>query len=192
MMSARGTRSLHDTPAAVWTSIVPLASASASLAGMLRIWRMSGQELPAVSMEQISHVEDLKALLRSLHGFPMCIQKLLHKGNSLDNSTKLDAPIHLQLVLLSAEVQQLEAAKELAESCRKGDPKVVRLLLEPGASKNAEDDKGDTPLRLTARNGHVEIAQLLVEAGADKDLRSRLGCTALMFGFWKQVRTKTH
>ena len=152
------------------------------LAGMIRIWKLSGQELPAVSTEEISNVLDLKASLRSLHGFPMCVQRVLHNGNSLDNSTKLDVPIGLQLVLLafSTEEQQAEAAKELAESCGKGDLKVARLLLEAGASKNAEDGEGNTVLMLAAQSGHVEIVRLLLEADADKDLLDSNGCTALM------------
>ena len=100
------------------------------LAAMLRIWQMSGQELPPVRMEEISHVKDLKASLRSLHGFPRCMQQLLHNGNSLDNSTKIYAPMDLQVVLLAIldDAQQPQAAKELAESCESSDFKVARLL----------------------------------------------------------------
>ena len=108
---------------------------------MLRIWQMSGQELPAVSMEEISDVLSLKASLRSRHGFPLCMQELLHNGKSLINSTKLDAPIDLQLILLalSTEVQQDEAAKELTAACVQGDLEIARQLLEAGADKNAKD-----------------------------------------------------
>ena len=66
-------------------------------------------------MENISDVRDLKNALLRLHGFPMCMQEVLHNSKSLDNSTKLDAPIDLQLVILalSTEVLQVEAGKEL-------------------------------------------------------------------------------
>ena len=73
---------------------------------MIRIWKLSGQKLPAVSTEEISNVLDLKASLRSLHGFPMCLQQVLHNSNSLDNSTELDATICLQLVLLALTTEQ--------------------------------------------------------------------------------------
>ncbi|CAE7566545.1 mask, partial [Symbiodinium pilosum] len=151
-------------------------------ARMLRIWRMSGQELPAVSIEGISVVRDLKASLCSLHGFPLCMQQLLHNGNGLDDSTKLDAPIDLQLVLLalSTKAQQCEAANELCESCLKGDLNIVRLLLEAGANKNATDPENRTALMLAAETGHLEITRLLLEAGADKDLKTALCTTALM------------
>ena len=150
---------------------------------MLRIWQMSGQELPAVSMAQISHVRDLKESLRRQHGFPMCMQQLLHKGTSLDNSTELDAPIDLQLVLipLSTHKLQLEAAKELAEACKQGDLKTTRLLLEAGAKQDQLQNYSDnTALMLAAENGHVEIARLLLDAGADKNLQNERDSTALM------------
>ena len=89
------------------------------LARMIRIWQMSGKELPAGSMDEISEVRDLKASIGSLHGFPICMQQLLHKGNSLGDSTKLDAPIELQLVLLALSTmeQRVEVANELLRTC---------------------------------------------------------------------------
>ena len=83
----------------MWLTILELALVFSLLARMLRIWQMSGQELPAVSTERILDVQDLKASL-SLDGFPICMQQLLHNGKSLNSFTKLDAPMDLQLVLL--------------------------------------------------------------------------------------------
>ena len=153
---------------------------------MLRIWQMSGQQLLAASMEEISDVKELKASLRSLHGFPMCMQQLLHNGINLDNSTKLDAPVDLQLAL-SAKVQQAEAAKELADACKQGDLTVARLLLEAGADENAQDGEGYTALMVAVQNGHMEIARLLSNAGADKDLQGPLATQPS----WWQVRKAT-
>ena len=149
---------------------------------MLRIWRMSGQELPAVSMEEISDVRDLKASLCSLHGFPMCMQQLQHIGNSLDDCTKLDAPMELQLVLLacSMEVQQREAVNEFFKACKEGNLETTRLLLEAGANKDARTVNGYTALMLAVEIGRVEITRMLLEAGADKDLQSSTRYTALM------------
>ena len=125
---------------------------------MLRIWQMSGQELSAISIEEISDVWDMKAALLRQHGFPKCMQQLLHNGINLDNSTKLDEPIDLQLVLkpLSTEAQRLEAATELVASCAQGDLETARLLVEAGANKNAEDHEGKPALMLAAENGHVD------------------------------------
>ena len=128
---------------------------------------MSGQELPAVSMEGISDVRNLKASLRCLHGFPIRMQQFLHNGNILDSSIKIDAPIDSQLVLLAlaTDLQQLEAAKELRYSYKERDVKVVRPLLEGRANADARDDTGRTAFLLAAKNGHVETARLLLEAG---------------------------
>ena len=140
---------------------------------------MSGQELPAVSIEDILDVRHLKASLRSLHGFPMCMQQLLHKGNSLDDFTKLDAPMDLQIVL-QAPTSKHEEKLELLAACSQGYLTIASLLVKAGANKNAKDGKGRTALMLTAGKGHVEIVRLLVEANADKDLQDCTGYTALM------------
>ncbi|CAE7212542.1 mask, partial [Symbiodinium pilosum] len=129
----------------------------------------------------ISDVRHLKASLCKLHGFPTCMQQLLHNGNSLENSFELDALMNLQLILVtpSNEAQQLKAAGELLDSCARGNLQIARLLLEAGANKNAKDDLLRTALMLTAERGHVEIVRLLLQAGADKDMQDCLGETAL-------------
>ena len=98
---------------------------------MLRVWRISGEELAAINAQEVSDVRDLKKILRKLHGFPMCIQKLLHDGKALDSSTKLENPIDMQLVLLSLSslAQQEEAANELtAYACEHGHVESGLLL----------------------------------------------------------------
>ena len=66
--------------------------------GMLRVWRVSGQELLAINIQEqgICDVIGLKTLLRSLHGFPLCLQQLLHSGESLEDPTGLDASLDIQ------------------------------------------------------------------------------------------------
>ena len=133
---------------------------------------MSGQELPAVSMKDISDVRDLKAPLQNQHDFLMCMQQLLHNGNSLEDSTELDAPIDLQLALvaLSSQCSRLMLQRSFA-SLALSDQQVARLLLEAGAENELQNRDGYTALRLTAQNGHVEMARLLLDAGADKDFQ---------------------
>ena len=41
--------------------------------------------------EELSDVGSLKQHLRTLHGFPLCIQQILHHGLCLDDAFKLDA-----------------------------------------------------------------------------------------------------
>jgi putative CocE/NonD family hydrolase len=57
-----------------------------------------------------------------------------------------------------------------------GDIERVKLFLSSGTDVNAQDEKGNTPLRHAVESGKMEIVQLLVEAGADVNtgLRPRL------------------
>ena len=64
-----------------------------------------------------------------------------------------------------------------------GHPRIVRLLVDADADKDAHDKNagnaaliftssysGATPLFAACRRGHVEIARLLMEAGAAMDV----------------------
>ena len=149
---------------------------------MLRVWRVSGEELAAFRPEEVRDVNGLKAALCMRYGFPECLQQLLHNGQNLDNGTKLDSPIDTQLVVLSVSTpeQFRKARRELICACSYGRVKVARMLLEAGADKDMQDVDEDTALICAARNGHLETVQLLLEAGAHKDLHNHSGCTALM------------
>ena len=154
---------------------------------MLRIWRVSGQELPPINMkdEKIRSVRDLKRSLRSLHGFPLCMQQLLHDGNTLDNTTQLDAAMDLQLVLLPLATadQKFEAGKELLKACGSGDLETARFLLEAGIDKDFRNpDGGETPLlRAVEDDGHAHIVQLLLKAGAHANRSDYFGEAPLMY-----------
>ena len=66
--------------------------------GMLRVWGMSGEELAAVNLGEHLDVRDLKSSLCRMHGLPRCMQQLLYHGKRLDDFTKLDAPMDIQLL----------------------------------------------------------------------------------------------
>ena len=63
----QGLTASRDTSTDRITTLELALLALSLVAGMLRIWQMSGQELPAISMDEISAVQDLKAALRRLH-----------------------------------------------------------------------------------------------------------------------------
>ena len=114
---------------------------------MLRICKISGEELPPISPENVRDIRDLKHELCNLHGFPTCLQQLLHKGKRLDDSTKidslkdgnsslitflaqpdvLDAPIHLQIVLATASTAEelRETTKMFRAACARGQLQVM-------------------------------------------------------------------
>ena len=149
--------------------------------GMLRVWRLSGEELAAINIADIREVTDVKAILCRQHGCPPSMQKLLHNGSILEDSTKLETPIDLQLVLsyVTTDAKEQEAHRELVAACQNGYRKLAKVLLEAGVDKDKQNSLGYTSLMQAAKKGHVEIAQLLLEAGANIDIPCTSGCTAL-------------
>lgn len=60
-----------------------------------------------------------------------------------------------------------------------GQDRMVSLLLDKGADKDALDCDGGTPLCFAVENGHLAVVETLVAAGADVKLRSTDGHTPL-------------
>ena len=166
---------------------------------MLRIWKISGQELPAVGTEKICDIHGLKLELRVQHYIPVCLQQLLHKGSSLDDSTELDtlkhgnklndstqpglldASIHLQLVLAKpSAAAELKETEVFRDACWRGELEAAQLLLHAGAEKDLQDSLGTTALMVAASEGRTKVAHFLLHAGADKDVQDHQGSTALM------------
>jgi ankyrin repeat protein len=50
---------------------------------------------------------------------------------------------------------------------------IVEKLLKFGASPDAFDLEGQSPLHLAIRGGHAVVAKRLLQAGADPNLRDR-------------------
>jgi uncharacterized protein len=59
-----------------------------------------------------------------------------------------------------------------------GDVRLIELLVRGGATIDARDALGNTPLVLGAMNGHLDVVRSLVSAGADPN-SSGTGYTAL-------------
>ena len=152
---------------------------------MLRVCSIAGEELASVSTQEVKYISALKHMLRRLHGFPLCMQRLLSDtGSILNDSLKLEGDAEIQLVLLSLSTGNLcnEAALELISCASEpGHLKTARMLLEAGVNKDICRQRGKTVLMHAAQNGQLEIAQLLVEASADIDARDWDRETALMY-----------
>ena len=57
---------------------------------MLRIRKLSGEEVASVPFAELSDVKSLKQRLHQHHGLPPRFrQRLLHKGNTLDDADRL-------------------------------------------------------------------------------------------------------
>ncbi len=63
---------------------------------------------------------------------------------------------------------------------RARDARTIRALLEAGASVDAQNEDGVTPLMKAATSGNPELIQVLIAVGADLELRDRQGQTALI------------
>ena len=114
---------------------------------MLRIWLASGEELAPVPCEKF-RAWDLKRRVRTEHGFPLCLQRLVCGSVCLDDDDHVTAPCELQLVLSNSIV---DSARE---------------------RRNA----GEELVRFAADRGFVETARHLLKAGVDKDHYSGTGC----------------
>ena len=72
---------------------------------MLGVRMISGKELAKVALSEELTVRALKQQLHLLHGMPPRFrQRLLLKGQCLDDAAKIDRPMELELVLLSYHV----------------------------------------------------------------------------------------
>ena len=59
------------------------------LTGMLRVWKVSGEELVAIEQKDMrsDNIYTLKTLLRSMYGFPVHTQTLVLDGGSAEGIT---------------------------------------------------------------------------------------------------------
>ena len=94
---------------------------------MLRIRMLSGEEVASMPVGSLSNIKALKQHLTRFHGLPTRFrQKLLFRGTPLDDSTPLDSPLELDLVLLSYSVSSKDEAKELVTVFANGSVSEVR------------------------------------------------------------------
>ena len=82
-------------------------------------------------------------------------------------------PVLALLFLLLAD-----SSTDLLNSANRGETAQVKTLLDTGASVDAKDKRGRTPLMLAAQRGHVDTVKLLLAKGADPNARDRDGWTA--------------
>ncbi|CAI5951206.1 unnamed protein product [Closterium sp. NIES-65] len=71
-------------------------------------------------------------------------------------------------------------ANAFSAACRNGHVGIAETLLKSGASVEAVDGEGATPLLAAADSGFASCVQLLLEAGAHPDARDKVGVTPLI------------
>ena len=92
---------------------------------MLRITRLSGEELTTIPCTDLSDVKALKWRLCQHHGLPQRFcQRVFHEGNILDDAVRLDSAMDLQVLTLAQPVHELLGAEaqraKLYEAARSG------------------------------------------------------------------------
>ncbi|WP_163832431.1 ankyrin repeat domain-containing protein [Spartinivicinus ruber] len=73
-----------------------------------------------------------------------------------------------------------KAQSVLDIAVKKGNRKIINLLLEHGAKINQQDNKGGTPIYQAIRKKQIEIVCLLLARGANPFIRTYFGGTTLM------------
>lgn len=68
--------------------------------------------------------------------------------------------------------------------------RLVTMLLDKGASLDAQDDRGRTALMIAAELGHGEIVDLLLRRGARPEARDLAGKTAADLALSEDIRTR--
>jgi ankyrin repeat protein len=80
----------------------------------------------------------------------------------------------------AAEPQATIITREYAEVLRSGEMRQLRTMLDKGASANARDAAGNTPLMQAAVYGDLACVRLLLERGAEVNATNAAGSTPLM------------
>jgi hypothetical protein len=87
------------------------------------------------------------------------------------------------LTAVAAAAQSTSAgdkADALAEAARRGDPAVVKKLLDDGVDVNTKFRYGATALSYACDRGHVDVVKLLLDRGADVNVKDTFyGATPL-------------
>ena len=157
-----------------------------------------GGSLPPFPTDRQISVRTLKRHLRSLHGLPLCLQRLVHGSSLLNDADKLELPMEIQLLLMPSSAQTDQAEEELGEAvCDDVYVEAVRFLLAAGVNKDAWTggnyyDCSRTPLMRAIQFGRIETVQLLLQANADMDLTDAHGNTALFLACDHRCHTRAH
>ena len=106
--------------------------------------------------------------------------------NELHNAAKVGSTERTVALLSNGSIdidqQEPQGATPLMLAAYNGFLRVVRILLNKGASVSIGGDDGVTALNLSAGEGHIAVSEALIKAGADLEAKNSLkGATPLHF-----------
>src|SRR5215468_7428486 len=104
---------------------------------------------------------------------------LFNRINPINSCLLVLSVLMLTPALLRAESRATMSA-DYSQALRSGDIRQIRLLLDKGASPNARDAAGNTPLMLAAVYGDVQAVRLLLDRGAEVNATNAAGATPLL------------
>lgn len=78
-------------------------------------------------------------------------------------------------------VSHANSGLDLLTAAARGDTAQVTALLSAGASVDARDREGRTPLLLATHGNHIEVARLLIAAGADVNAKDSISDTPFLY-----------
>lgn len=150
----------------------------------------------------LSHSTNPHALVGAVNARDQeLVQELLNKGANVNAAacnpaggctTPLtsaifsgDAGIVRTLLMAHADVdtradRQHASRTVLCDAAAVGNANIVRILIANGATVNAPDANGTTPLMWAAMQGHIEVIRVLLASGADPTATDSHGRTAAM------------
>ncbi|WP_253302358.1 ankyrin repeat domain-containing protein [Wolbachia endosymbiont of Psylliodes chrysocephala] len=100
--------------------------------------------------------------LAAQEGYKEVIEALLDKGANVNAKDK-DGKTPRNLTTNEAIQTLLQNTAKLLEAAKNSDIDEVRRLISEGASVNATDQDGKTPLHWAARNGKKEVVEALLK-----------------------------
>ena len=130
--------------------------------------------------DRVTGYEGRPALFHAaIFGYVDIAQKLIDKGAKVDYGADRGAVTPLMVAALNGSAQMVEllvrsgarstpepaTATALTEATRRGDPDVLRVLLEAGADPNVPMPDGSTPMCFAKARTFTQAEQLLHAGG---------------------------